>query len=351
MIDNMKENKIRVKFLSRINQGEWRRYFPDESLTWGCCQFVFDRLEKNYDWLVVYDDVPPVDGQPSRLAVEHLACPADKTLLVTTEPESIKSYGSDFARQFGAVLTSQPYWALPHKKRYWQQAANHWFYGSGRDCMSRERLLSGGSEKKKNVSMVGSRKAEWHTAHYARYRFMRELSALMPEIEVFGRGFKAMDDKAEALDDFRYHVCIENHISPHHWTEKLSDAFLGRCLPFYAGATNLSEYFPAESFVSIDINDPAGAADMIRRAIEEDWYAQRISYIEQAREKVINEYHLFAVIEKIVKDNVRPGSGALTEIYSRHALRSRSIRVAVFQAIEKIYVRVRSVISRIGGKK
>ena len=333
---------LRIKFISRQPAFEWDRYFPDARHIWEGCEFIFDRNDRNYDWLVVYDELPTADGKLSASAVEALACPARNTILVTTEPWTIKSYGRFYAQQFGHVLTTQPAWALPHPRRHWQQAANHWFYGCNHTApMSRERLLQGSVEKTKDVSMVGSAKAQRHTMHWARYAFISRVQELMPEADVYGRGFIPMPDKALALDDYRYHITLENHIAPHHWTEKLADAFIGRTLPFYAGAPNAAEYFPEGSFVPIDMRKPEEAVALVRRAIAENWYEERRPLIEEARRRVLEEYHLFAQIEKIVAGaDVNPGVAAGNAIYSRHALRRRSPRVALYHLGEKAVSRL-----------
>jgi hypothetical protein len=333
---------LRVKFISRQPITEWDRYFPGRRYIWKNCEFIFDRTAREYDWLVVYDELPDVDGNLSAKAVEELVCPASNSILITTEPSSIKSYGKHYAAQFGHVLTTQPAWALPHPHRHWQQAANHWFYGSNHAApMSRERLLQGGpAEKTKNVSIVGSNKAQRHTLHAARFAFIQRIQELMPELDVYGRGYIPMPDKAAALDDYRYHITLENHLAPHHWTEKLADALLGRCLPFYAGAANAGEYFPEGSFVAIDMKDPEGTAALIRRAIVENWYEQHLPQVEEARRRVLEDYHLFAQIEKIVAGAAaNPDVAQGNHIYSRHALRWRSPRVALYHMGEKLVSR------------
>lgn len=341
----------RVKFLSRLDADEWTRYFPEGSRCWGACEFVFERDARDYDWLVVYDELPAARGQTQKQAVEALACAPGNTLLVTTEPASIKCYGWHYARQFGHVLTTQPSWALPHPQRHFQQAANHWFYGNNPpQRMTHARLLAGPGPKSRQASMVGSTKAQRHTQHYRRFAFMQRLQQLMPELDVYGRGFIPLPDKADALDDYRYHLCVENHLAPHHWTEKLSDAFLGRCLPFYAGAPNAADYFPEGSFVPIDMADPEGAVALLRRAIAECWYEQRLPLIEEARRRVLEEHHLFAVVARIVAEAgggaPHPAAGAVSgRLLSRHALR-RSPAVALFHGLEKAYVRLRSVLER-----
>jgi hypothetical protein len=344
--------RVRIKFLSRLDAREWRRYFPGEDGLWGECEFLFERDARDYDWLVVYDDVPPAAGQSRFAASESLACPRENTLLVTTEPASIKAYGRGFAAQFGHVLTSQPAWALPHPRRHYRQAANHWFYGSAQGkWMSRSDLVRGPSvaEKKPSVSVVYSPKRQWHTLHAHRFNFIEAVRALLPEMAVFGRGATPMDDKAEALAPFRYHLVVENHIGPHHITEKLPDAFLGRCLPFYAGAPNAADYFPAESFIPVDIRDPAGAAERIRKALREDEWSRRLPAIEEARRRVLEEQNIFAVTCGIVlasRTGNLPMQGHHGTIVGRHAWRKQHKAGSIAHALEKLYVRSRSLLGK-----
>lgn len=169
---------------------------------------------------------------------------------------------------------------------------------------------------------------------------------LLLEMAVFGCGATPMDDKKEALSPFRYHLAVENHIGLHHITEKLTDAFLGRCLPFYAGAPNAADYFPPDSFIPIDIRDPAKAAAIISRAIEEDAWRKRLPSIEEARRRVLEEHQLFAVICRIIAGchsaRVAPQVGDVS-ILGRHAWRAQHRIKAVGHLLEKLYVRARSL--------
>lgn len=339
----------RVKFISRLDSREWLRYFPREDGQWADCEFIFDRDCQNYDWLVVYDDVPAAAGQSRNSACEKIACPRENTLLVTTEPASIKAYGRGFAAQFGHVLTSQPAWALPHPNRHHQQAANHWFFGGGDGrWMSRADLVRGPPPKSKTqaISIVYSPKRQRHTLHAQRFDFIEAMRKLLPEMAVFGRGAKPMEDKADALAPFRYHLAVENHIGMHHITEKLSDAFLGRCLPFYAGAPNAADYFPPESFIPIDIQDPIMAAKVIRQAMHEDAWTQRLPAIEEARRRVLEEQHLFAVTCEIISGSVPRTPGPVEcngIILGRHAWRKQHKMGGIAHMLEKLYVRGRSL--------
>lgn len=120
---------------------------------------------------------------------------------------------------------------------------------------------------------------------------------------------------------------IENYVGPHHWTEKLADAFLGLTLPFYCGCSNAADYFPPESFIPIDMKDPVGAANIIRQAIANREYEKRLPAIIEARRRVMFEHNLFAVVSREIEKRHDPDriADGRSGIYSRHALRKLSL--------------------------
>ena len=71
---------------------------PKKDLRMGGHEFVYDPACTDYDWLVVYDELPA-----SR---ERLRCPRERTILCTWEPVSIKSYSRAYTRQFGHLRTN-----------------------------------------------------------------------------------------------------------------------------------------------------------------------------------------------------------------------------------------------------
>lgn len=309
---------IRVQFVTKEPRIDaYRRQLPTDGRT-GACEFVFDPDNTDYDWLVLYDDLPGhLNGHMD------IHCDARQTILVTMEPSNIKVYGRAFTRQFGHVLTSHEAAALPHPGRIHAQPALRWFYGIGRSHAVPLEELDARTPPAKTrcISTVCSTKQQKHTLHNRRYRFVCELQALLPELEVFGHGVREIDDKAEALDAYRYHIVVENHRAPHHWTEKLADAFLGHTLPFYYGCTNLADYFPPGSYIEIDIDDPAGAARIIRQAIDENAWKKRLPDIVEARRRILHEHNLFQVLARHIAahhDPARSGSGRLL---SRRAAR------------------------------
>ena len=293
---------------------------------------------------MVYNDFPQADIS------EILACPQKQTFLVTTEPPSIKSYGIDFTNQFGTVLTSQPEWSLSHADRIFSQPALQWFYGWGEErLLTYDSIVSTSAfTKDKIISTVCSSKKQKHTLHNKRYQFTQDLQQNLPELDIFGHGVRAMEDKAEALDEFKYHLAIENFQGEHHWTEKLADPFLAQCLPFYFGCPNAIDYFPEESFIPIDIFDLDGAYEIIQKSIRDNEYQRRLPYILEARKRVLEEYNLFAVLSREIekRHDIQNTSSVGMVISSRRQLRKNSPIVAVRDVLEKSRVRLRSVITK-----
>jgi Glycosyltransferase family 10 (fucosyltransferase) C-term len=340
---------IRVKFVAKghqkYHQDIFLRQFPGRRPVWGRCEFDFDPDAKEYDWLAVYDDLPPVEGERFSTRAESLSCAAQHTLFITMEPSSIKTYGHDFLDQFGVIVTSQEPWAITNQQAVFTQPALRWFYGDAPTKLRTwdQMVLEPPDNKTLNLSAVCSNKQQKNTVHADRYAFTMRLKQLIPEMGLFGRGVCPIDDKADALDSFRYHIAIENHICPHHWTEKLADAFLGLTLPFYYGCPNAAEYFPADSFVSIDIHQPEAAAARISQAIADNEFERRLPAIREARRRVLEQYNLFAV----VADHVERGFDASrrlvpgAELVSRHRSRRRSVMHTLRFSIERMKIQRR----------
>ncbi len=319
---------IRIKFIGRAASERvpdvWLRQLPDANPLYRGCQFIFDVDAQEYDWLVVYDDLPPLPGERFSSRRIELACPRAHTMLLTMEPSSIKLYGSAYLRQFGAVISSQERDVLDHQGQIHSQAGLRWYYGLGRNHMLsfNEMVKNPPLDKTRDISTVCSNKRQRHTLHNLRYDFTQELKSLLPDLDVFGHGVRNMDDKAEALSPYRYHVAVENHLGDHHITEKLPDCYLACCLPFYFGAPNTADYFPKDSFIPIDIRDAKGAAQIIRSAIAQNEWEKRLPAILEARRLVLEEHGLFALVAReVTRLNDQPCAPDRGLLMSRRAAR------------------------------
>ncbi|MBP5511552.1 MAG: glycosyltransferase [Kiritimatiellae bacterium] len=289
--------------------------------------FIHDMACREYDWLAVYDELPDRDAGTFRNGREPLACPRSRTILMTCEPVSIKDYGRFYPRQFGTVLTNQPLSVFPGCRTVLGQGYYKWFYGKGYD----ETAAQPPVPKTRTISVVCSSKQQRHTAHHDRFSLIRRLSETIPELEWFGHGVRRIDRKFDALDPFKYHIAVENHLAPHHWTEKIADALLARCLPFYAGDPLLGTVLPKESFIPIPLDDPDEAAAIIRGAITADAFTQRREAIEAARRLLLERYNLWAQVAAVIETAPQTGDAPGGELLSRHELR-KNPRVALSDA-------------------
>ncbi|TKB28019.1 hypothetical protein FCL47_00555 [Desulfopila sp. IMCC35006] len=315
------------------------RQFPDSFPQWGNCLFDFDVDCTDYDWLVVYHDIPQSDDFFSQ---EKLCCPRERTMLLTGEPSSITVFGRDYLRQFGCILTFQEPWAMRHPNVMHTHPGLMWFYGlpfgKGDHITWDQMAAEPPPLKSKKISTVCSERKGKVTLHSTRFDFTQRLKTDIPELEVFGHGVKHMVDKAEALDSYMYHIAIENYVYRHHLTEKLPDAFLGYTLPFYHGAPNAADYFPKESFIPIDINNYERARDIIQSHLANNEYQDRLPYIIEARRLVLQKENLFAILDnKICEQEKKITRKTLGKvIYNRQSLRIRKPLAGIRSLLEKV---------------
>jgi len=338
---------IHIKFLAKTrpdqNQDLWVSLFEHREAKIKNCHFHFDLDYQDYDWLVVYEGLPPLPNQKKINRQENLACLKENSLLITTEPSSIRIDGPHFLKQFGHVLTAKNPKLVKHPNQIFQTPPLRWFYGrplseDDDHYTDLDSFLSKDSIKKNHdLSTVCSNKRMQHTLHAQRYDCIMELKKRMgDELNLFGRGINPISNKAEAMDSYRYHIAIENHIEPHHWTEKIADCFLAFCLPFYYGPPNISDYFPKDAIIPIDIFDIDGTEATIRKAIESNQYAKRLPAIKAARKQVLTDYNVMNVIANIVETKHTPQGASGHVIQGRHVFRKNHPLKATLDAIHRI---------------
>jgi Glycosyltransferase family 10 (fucosyltransferase) C-term len=138
--------------------------------------------------------------------------------------------------------------------------------------------------------------------HMKRGIFLRAIQANKDlDIDLYGRAVRFIEDKWDGLAPYRYSIAAENTSWPDYWTEKIADCFLAWTVPFYYGCGNLEKYFPADSFIRIDIEKPDEAIGMIKRYLREDDWGRRLPALEEARRRVLYEYQIFPMLTKLLK--------------------------------------------------
>ena len=69
---------------------------------------------------------------------------------------------------------------------------------------------------------------------------------------------------------------------------------------FYYDCTYVSDYIDPKAFVLLDITDFEKSYQIIKQALSEDWWSQRIDIIRQEKCRILNELAFFPIIDKII---------------------------------------------------
>jgi glycosyltransferase involved in cell wall biosynthesis len=102
--------------------------------------------------------------------------------------------------------------------------------------------------KTKNTSLIFSHK-QFLEGHSLRH----SVAEVVPNIDLFGTGCgKPIQNKEEALVDYRFSIVIENVRTKNYFTEKLVDCLLVGTIPIYWGCPNIGEFFDIGGLIIVD---------------------------------------------------------------------------------------------------
>lgn len=222
----------------------------------------------------------------------------ENTFFIVEEAFKERQYKQSFLNQFKHVITCRD--DIKHLGLIKHHDLGIWYFNKCyEELMALENI-----EKSKKISVVSS-DLTWLEGHKKRYAFVNKLIGHFKDrIDVYGKGFNYIEDKFDALYPYRYSVAIENNSLKNYFTEKIFECYLTYTVPIYYGCVNISDYFSSESFAHIDINDYKGSINKIERLIDDDaLYQQYTKTILKEREKVFNQYHIFASLDKIIQNN------------------------------------------------
>jgi hypothetical protein len=330
------------------------RQTPGCSGEWGDYTFIINQEVEECDAWVVIGDL--LNHR------ESANCPPNRTILINEEPPTMREYPEKYLSQFTTVATCGGH-NFRHsgvKEIFPLQA---WYIGINQgklhapDKKNPVRITYDDlkafkpPKKKKLLSVVCSDK-KLIDGHIKRHEFVRTLKSHFGDsLDVFGRGFRFVSDKWDAIADYQYHIAIENSCFPHYWTEKLADAYLGWSFPIYYGCPNITDYFDPNSFATIDIASPIQSIVEIERIMGENRWSRNLSFLAEARKKVLDEYNLFPMIIKLLdlpdkseaKKKIELKSIAVTVGQTRMMLRKTRTKLQIGLGITRIFPFLRKI--------
>ncbi len=294
-LDQPAEPKVHV--FTTVPTSLFLKQFPGFSPFFGGLHFTFGTdVPEDTDVLIVHT-------RASYSIPTHL--PRERTIFFAGEPDVIHPYGAKFLNQFGLVMSAT---TKPLKTSQIRNAfCAVWYAGFNLSNPQTEEYLLGYDwfraqsrpEKANKISIVTSTKT-FTAYHQKRLEFINALVRIIPDrIELFGQGHRTVPDKKDALLPYRYHLAIENGAGRDVWTEKLSDPYLCWAFPFYAGCSNVEDYFPADAFHEINLDDPKGAAADMVKMMDSDHWERSLPALDIARERVLEDYNIATMFTRL----------------------------------------------------
>lgn len=266
-----------------------RQQSPSSACRWGDVHFTFEPV-KECDLLIALN--PPREDIRVR-------CPNGNRWLFTGEsPIDQYKWHIDSFKYFDKVFA---FWDTSVAVNIiHDQTSLPWHVGKSYDELMNLTCKESFISKKDRVSWVTSN-ASHKEGHKLRMAFKAFLIEQEFGFDLFGRGFNPINDKFDGIFPYKYSIAIENYSCDDYWTEKIADCFLSWTIPIYWGAKNILSYFPEKSIILIDPSDHKKSLNIIRHAIENDYFHSNLGPLAEARDLVLNKYQFFPHVCKLIK--------------------------------------------------
>lgn len=163
-------------------------------------------------------------------------------------------------------------------------------------------------EKKTDKIISILSKKNFDDGHIKRIEFIRRLEECgFNGVDVYGvdnfhqyKNYVGKTDNKVEMAKYKYCFSCENNWEKNYATEKIWEPILCECLCFYWGCPNLDEHIDGGAFVRLDLDDFEGAMEIVKRAIEEDWWSARIDIIRKEKHKILEEIGFFPRLKKVL---------------------------------------------------
>lgn len=286
-------------------------------------------LDIEWDMVIVFETIK---------IQKTIRCKKGGLVFIAAEPPMSSVYTNRFLKQFDILYTAHPK-INNFKNIIRKQYFNDWHFGF--DTSTKKHRYSFEDikylkipKKTKNISVITSSLAVL-PVHLKRLDFISKLKQTFGnEIDFFGRGFNFVNDKADAILPYRFHICVENTNNNDLWTEKFADPLIGYSVPIYIGCANMDEYFPKDSFYYLDINDIDGAISLINKILNDPikHYNEKIDKLVESRNLLINNYNIYPTLVNlhlskkmnlgsVIAINIKPNNISLEFVIKNYKLR------------------------------
>jgi FkbM family methyltransferase len=300
-LQNCGNDIIRIKMLCNWTDSkqlckEWSN-MCESGLRWKNYRMVWTDRVEDIDYYVIINK-PPLGAYYD----------AKKTIVFQMEP-----WVYDESKPWGVKTWGE--WAEPDENKF-MHVHSHKKYLNNVQWLNTipDNLVGGvgmGQDKLKNRVMSIISEKNFDEGHIKRIEFIRYMESSMncDFVDVYGRqnyhnfmNYKGTVENDNKYMNYKYCINVENNSEYNYATEKIWEPILCECLCFYWGCPNIRDYIDSRAFVLLDMNDFEKSHETIKRAIEEDWWSERIDIIRKEKAKILNELAFFPTLDKIIQN-------------------------------------------------
>ena len=291
---------LACNFLTMHVPWPWLRQTSDGMGELDGCTFRINAGLDSSAWLAVFDEPPPQT---------LTRVPRSRRILFITEPPEVKPYPASYLRQFGLVISPFRMHNCPQHALLQENSCLNWHYGINTATPEYRSSFTSLNEirnmpvphKTKMLSVICSTKT-YTEAQRKRIAFVEKLAQRFGDaVDIFGRGRNPIDDKADAIRDYKYHLVLENNYADFFWTEKLSDTWLGYAYAIYLGAPNLAQCCPPGALLALQPDSDEANLNRIAQLLEKDPWEKSLPAICACRQWILETTNVFARIARIMR--------------------------------------------------
>lgn len=302
--ENTNENTIRVKMIcnwtdSKTLCDEWN-WMSKGNYMWNDIEITWE--DKNIDYYVIINKPKENDFYVKEKTIVYQMEPLCNNHNQTWGVKTWGEWANPNPNEFLMVRTSKNYL----NNVLWQFNLTYNYFKNEK-IVKNEELLN-------TLSSICSSKY-YDPGHIKRIDFLKyleEKNDINFDIHIWNQDnlhvFKSYKgklssyvDKHNGIIPYKYYFMCENNSEKNFITEKLWEPIICETLVFYWGCPNVDEYINPLAYVQLDMDDFEKSYQIIKESIENNLWEDRIKYIKQEKEKILDYYNFFPTLERIIK--------------------------------------------------